>query len=302
MTNCRFLGNWAAREGGAIFGLSSDLTLTRCTFEMNAAYWGGAIHQTAGALTLVDCTFEENAAQEGGAIAFAVEKASMTRCVFKKNWALTLGGALENGGAPLTIEQCTFTGNKAGTGGALYTSRMTVSKTANLTTTLTRCLFAGNYALSTGGAVYCDRVELAILNGTFTGNRAGTAATLGWTDVGASETVYQISLENCIVWDGGQSLAPARAARARRTSTSEVIIAPNVVIRYSDVQGGWVGEGVIDVDPCFAAGGYWVDADQPSAPRDFGLLQRDSGSRGTTTSGPGPDGGTPCAGIGSWMR
>jgi predicted outer membrane repeat protein len=267
LTGCRFLGNWAAREGGAIYGAGSDLALTGCTFAMNAGYWGGAIHQTAGVLTLVDCTFEENAAQEGGAVAFAVERASMTRCVFKKNWAFTLGGALENGGAPLTLDQCTFTGNKAGMGGALYTSRMTASKTAaDLATTLIRCLFAGNYASSTGGAAYCDQVELAILNGTFTGNRAGTAATLAWPDVGASGTVYPISLENCIVWDGGHSIAPARAARARSSSASQITTAPNVVIRYSDVQGGWVGEGVINLDPCFAAGGYWVDVDNPALP------------------------------------
>ena len=100
LKNCRFLGNSAAREGGAICGTGSDLALTGCIFERNAALAGGAIHQTAGTLTLVDCAFEGNAAQEGGAVAFAVERASMIRCVFKDNWAITWGGALENGGAP----------------------------------------------------------------------------------------------------------------------------------------------------------------------------------------------------------
>jgi predicted outer membrane repeat protein len=268
LKSCRFLGNSAAHEGGAIYGASSDLTLTACTFEMNAASAGGAIHHTAGTLTLVDCTFEGNAAQEGGAVAFAVERASMTRCVFKKNWALTMGGALENGGAPLTLDQCTFLGNTAGTGGALYAARLTASKTApGFVTTMTRCIFAGNYASGMGGALYRDQMELTILNCTFTGNRAGASATLAWPDTGASATIYPISLENCIVWDGGQSIAPfVSPSRAPRSGTSHTTTAQNVVVRYSDVQGGWMGEGVINIDPGFAAGGYWVDADNPAAP------------------------------------
>lgn len=267
LTKCRFLGNWAAREGGAIYGTSSNLTLTDCTFELNSGLSGGAIHQTAGVLTLMDCTFEGNAAQEGGAVAFAVEKASMTRCLFKQNWAFTLGGALENGGAPLTLDQCTFTGNRADMGGALYTSRLTASKTAaGLATAITRSIFAGNYASSAGGALYRDQVELTVLNCTSTGNRAGTGATLAWLDTGASATSYPTKLENCIVWDGGQSISSFRSGRGLRGSTSQATTPQNLVIRYSDVQGGWPGEGNIDLDPCFAAHGYWVDSANPAFP------------------------------------
>lgn len=267
LKNCRFLGNSAAREGGAICGMGSDLALTGCTFERNAAYAGGAIHQTAGALTLADCMFEGNAAQEGGAVAFAVERAEMTRCVFKDNWAIAWGGALENGGAPLTLDQCTFTGNMASMGGALYAARWTAAKAApGFVTTMTRCIFAGNYASGVGGALYQAQMELAILHCTFTGNRAGTCATLAWPDAGASAVAYPIVLENCIVWDGGPSIAPYRAVRASRGSTSQGTTAQNVVIRYSDVQGGWAGEGNIHIDPCFAASGYWVDAVDPAVP------------------------------------
>ena len=38
----------------------------------------------------------------------------------------------------------------------------------------------------------------------------------------------------------------------------------NVIIRYSDVQGGWPGDGNIDVDPHFASPGRWVDGDNPA--------------------------------------
>jgi hypothetical protein len=35
-------------------------------------------------------------------------------------------------------------------------------------------------------------------------------------------------------------------------------------VTYGDVQGGYAGEGNIDVDPCFVAPGYWADPNGPS--------------------------------------
>ncbi len=260
LTDCRFLGNSSLAEGGALCAARSDLVLTGCTFEMNAATWGGAIHQTAGTLTLVDCTFEGNAAQKGGAAAFAVEKAAMARCVFQRNWATAWGGAVENGGSPLTLDRCTFTGNASGNGGALYATRLTSPKAApGPGTALTRCLFTGNYAVNMGGALYSDHVELTILNCTFAGNRAGTAGTLGWPDMRGGDAC-RLSLENCIVWDGNGSIRSVYIST--RGGTPEVKNG-EVTIRYSDVQGGWEGEGNIDLDPCFAAFGYWVQTVNP---------------------------------------
>jgi hypothetical protein len=109
-------------------------------------------------------------------------------------------------------------------------------------------------------------VELAVVNGTFTGNRAGSAATLTWVVAGPSATVYPMSLENCIVWDGGQSIAPSFAMTRGRAAASQTTATQSVAIRYSDVQSGWQGEGNIAVEPGFAAMGYWVDVDSPSVP------------------------------------
>ncbi len=261
LTDCRFLGNSSLAEGGALCAARSDLVLTGCTFEMNAATWGGAIHQTAGTLTLADCTFVGNAAQKGGAAAFAVEEASMARCVFQRNWATTWGGAVENGGSPLTLDRCTFTGNASGNGGALYATRLTSPKAApGPGPALTRCLFTGNYAVNMGGALYSDHVELTIFNCTFAGNRARTAGTLGWPDIRAGDTAYRLNLENCIVWDGQGSIRSVSAPVHGGTST---VKKDDAIVRYSDVQGGWEGEGNIDLDPCFAAFGYWVQTVNP---------------------------------------
>lgn len=262
LVDCHFVGNWALTEGGAICCVDSDLTLTGCTFEKNSALEGGAIHQTAGTLTLVECTFEANAAEQGGAAAFAAETASMTRCLFARNWATRSGGALENAGTPLTLDECTFSGNAAAEGGAVYAGRLTSPRVAaGPGTTLTHCLFTGNRAYNRGGALYSDYAEFTILGCTFADNQAGMAATLGWPALGIDHAPYGLSMDNCIVWDGKGSMAPSsRPTRPSPGTPEEEKPEAVVMITYSDVQGGWPGEGNIDADPCFAAPGHWVDA------------------------------------------
>ena len=44
-----------------------------------------------------------------------------------------------------------------------------------------------------------------------------------------------------------------------------------ITINYSDVQGGWTGEGNIDTDPCFVEMGYW-DANNILFDSDYHLL------------------------------
>ena len=263
LSDCCFLGNWAAGEGGAIYSIDSDLILTRCTFETNGAQEGGAIHQTAGTLTLVECIFEANGANSGGAVAFAVEAASMTRCVFRRNWAVLAGGALENGESPLTLDGCVFSGNTAGQGGALYAFRLTASYVAGWSMmTMTHCLFTGNRAEGSGGALNTNQVECTIRGCTFAGNQAHTAGTLGWSTLSTGAAPYQLRLENCIVWDGqGGSIVRSAAVRSRSGTSEER--PPEVLVRYCDVQAGWPGEGNFTADPCFADPGHWVDGANP---------------------------------------
>jgi predicted outer membrane repeat protein len=268
LSDCRFLGNWADREGGAICGLDSDLALTRCAFETNGARAGGAIHQTAGTLTLVECTFEGNVADDGGAVACAVENASITRCIFRSNWAVLYGGAVENAESPLTLDGCVFSGNTAGQGGALYALRLTSPQGVSAgVTTLTRCLLTGNRAIASGGALCSNKVEFTILGCTFADNQAPTVGTLGWFALRPGEALYRLRVENCIVWDGQGSIAPSDAYRPPPAYEEKQ---PDVVVRYSDVQAGWPGEGNIDVDPCFAAPGHWVDNANPKIVVDAG--------------------------------
>jgi hypothetical protein len=61
-------------------------------------------------------------------------------------------------------------------------------------------------------------------------------------------------LVNCILWDGDDQIW--------ENDDSTITIA------YSNVHGGWPGEGNIDVDPCFADPGYWEPNGTPDDPND----------------------------------
>jgi len=93
----------------------------------------------------------------------------------------------------------------------------------------------GAVALSDDGSVKC-------INCTFAGNRDRVASAL---NVFHTTAEYTIEAMNCILWDGGKEIG---------TQDTN-----NVLASYSVIQGGWPGEGNIDVDPCFAEPGYWTD-------------------------------------------
>lgn len=93
--------------------------------------------------------------------------------------------------------------------------------------TLINCLLIENWGHS-GGGMCNDRSQPTLINCTLAGNSAMDVGGVYHSSDGSS------TLKNCIVWGN--------------TSPQ---IAGNAIVSYSDVQGGWEGEGNIDVDPLF---------------------------------------------------
>jgi len=265
LSDCRFIDNWAVSLGGAICSVNSDLLLTACTFRQNAGRQGGAVYHQQGMLTLTDCGFEGNMAlEQAGAVNLTQQSAvSMTGCTFRKNWTPHLGGAIVNEGVPLLLERCTFGGNRALLGGAIHTHGPYPlnSNPQAAGTVMIHCIFTGNQASDTGGALWGYRAGLTMSGCTFTDNWARTAATLGRSVGQTQETILRVAMENCLVWDGDNSMLVSRSSAKPATPSPEAGV--DIVIRYSDVQGGWPGEGNIDADPRFASLGSWVDASNP---------------------------------------
>ena len=266
LTDCRFVDNVAMDGGGAIYVRQSHLAATNCVFERNAATFGGGIAQDWGSLDLVGCRFEGNLAAEGGAF-WVVDSHSVavTDCEFVTNRAVDRGGAIYKVtghtvlDSSVTFDGCTFTGNAATHGGALYATahlRREVFSIAN-------GLFTGNRAHESGGAIYGDYLPFTAVNCTFAGNQAARGAGIDWRyDLWMSGDPTAVVISNCILWDGPESVI--REFEGAKDQTFDA--ADAIAITYSDVQGGWPGEGNIDADPLFATPGWWADPTDLSTP------------------------------------
>ena len=257
LTNSTFNGNSASVRGGGLSNWEdNNLTLTNCRFIINTVTgWGGGIANDSSNVTLVNCVFSGNKAHDlsipgtsdmtpghGGGMSTGGNP-TLINCTFLENWA-SQGGGISNGGDPILIG-CTFSGNLAQNGGGMsnYGSGPELS--------IANCTFSGNSAELGGGIFYSFNARMKMSNCTFADNLAPDGTAIAGEPTEPSLLGY-IELTNCILWDGDNAIFDPRPD----SSTT--------VITYSDVQGGWPGEGNINADPCFADPGYWADADDPN--------------------------------------
>jgi len=137
-------------------------------------------------------------------------------------------------GRPRLIN-CAFVGNHGGHGGGAITGG---------DPTLVNCLLIGNSALRGGGI---DGGTPTVTNCTFSRNSAQIGGAMNFES--GSESLL---LTNSVLWgDTPQEISIGDAS---------------ATVTYSDIQGGWAGEGNIDADPLFVdpdSGDYRL---QPCSP------------------------------------
>ena len=124
-----------------------------------------------------------------------------------------------------SLVNVTITGNSANTnGGGIYCYDSNPS--------LVNVTITGNSVSNKGGGIYCYDSNPSLVNVTITGNSAWHGGGIYCNDNSNP------SLVNCILWND---------------LPNEVIGSPE--ISYSDIQGGWTGEGNIDENPLFVGAG-----------------------------------------------
>ncbi len=175
--------------------LAPNIKLTECEFKRCKAECGG------GAIaTVSDGNYECNV--------------EISSCVFNKNSALENDAGYSDGGAiyasagNFTIKGCTFNGNSADNGGAIY---------ANYKTEINNCKFEYNEARRNGGAIY-TLSEISV-----TGDSIGSA-----------------TIENCTAGNNGGAIAGKG-----RLTTKNVYIADNSAALNG---GGVYFEGTYEFD------------------------------------------------------
>jgi hypothetical protein len=100
--------------------------------------------------------------------------------------------------------------------------------------TIANCIFIRNMAFL-GGGMYNNNSTPTLTNCTCTGNMAA------WDGGGMYNYSSTPTVTNCIFW--GNNHGQIRGS--------------GVNVTYSNIQGGWPGEGNIGTDPCFVDPGYW---------------------------------------------
>ncbi|MCX5636079.1 MAG: right-handed parallel beta-helix repeat-containing protein, partial [Planctomycetota bacterium] len=276
LTNCQFQNNYGSSRGGGVDNsLNSSPILRNCSFSRNSTsqnyvgtQHGGGMYNR-GNPTLIDCTFSNNSTSSSGGGMFNSEGSSsmLDNCEFSGNSASFSGGGMYNSSESATrLSNCKFRRNTAGgAGGGLlnrYNSKLALANctfTSNAAgsqgggmaagnSTLVNCIFAGNSA-TRGGGIYDSNSTLT--NCTFTKNLAKEMGGGLWFFRSYNPPA---TLANCILWGN---------------TPGEVYVQyGSPVITYSDVQGGWSGEGNTDKDPCFADPGYWDPNGTPADAND----------------------------------
>ena len=264
---CTFTENTATGWGGGVFVGDTDTNpmIQHCLFQNNSsAIQGGAVLISfAGGGTFSDCRFSGNQAPLGGAV-YAQNLSSpvnFVRCDFTTNTATWNGGAIRLQASQFGIEclDCHFlqnaTGNTGGGGGTVDLDGVGGS-------TFRNCVFAGNSTRVGGGIHAISATDVTVYGCVITGNTA--------QDLGGGIELCQVTgaIGNCTIarnvmsHGGGGINHNCNSAVAvnncilygnRYSGGASNQIAGNTapVVSYSDVQGGYSGQGNIDADPRF---------------------------------------------------
>ena len=226
-------GSWAD-ETAVLDGFT--ITAGNANMPTGADKRGGGMYNQDGSPIVTNCTFNGNSANAGGGMRNNNSSPRVANCTFRGNSANNKGGGIHNYGSHPNITNCTFSENSAENGGGLRNG-------INSSPAVTNCTFSKNSA-EYGGGMYNNRSSSpTVTNCTFSSNLASRGGAI-YNESGSLNVI------NCILWG----------------DTPEEIYGSTLVITYSDVQGGWPGEGNIDADPLFvdaANADYHLQAGSP---------------------------------------
>jgi len=160
VANCTFADNSSEYSGGGIFDLGGTLIVTNSIFTQNSGYYGGGgICDENCTLTVNGSTFVQNFADQGsggGIYNGTATIATVTNCTFTDNYASGNGGGVYNY-SPLTVVNCTISGNTSQYGGGIYNGA---------TLTINNTIVAGNTGEDIYGPVQATSNNNLIGNGT----------------------------------------------------------------------------------------------------------------------------------------
>ena len=255
---------WPDNTGGGIYLSNAAPTLTNVTFSDNTAtYYGGGIYiDYNSSATLTNVTFSANTATEGGGM-FNYGNATLTNVTFSENTAMNYGGGMYNGGSA-TLTDITFHTNTARDGGGIYNDYYRSATLTNVTfsantaslygggmytydssATLTDVTFAANAAES-GGGMYNSGDNATLINVTFSENTAEQGGGM-YIVYNSSVTLINVTMVNNLAISGSGIFSVDSNVTLTNAilwgNSPDQIVGEAYVVTYSDIQGGYPGEG-----------------------------------------------------------
>ncbi|MHC4374508.1 MAG: right-handed parallel beta-helix repeat-containing protein, partial [Planctomycetota bacterium] len=233
--------NGLAPSGGGMVNSGSSPTVTRCTFSGNTATisgpgateGGGGMYNGGSNPIVSHCTFSGNTGP-GAGMFNSESNPTVTYCTFNDN----KGRAMENWFSSPIVTHCIFSknmpeysgpfGDVGGGGMNNYQSDPKIS----------HCIFSGNVAAGdvgmSNGMSSPEVSHCVFIGNRATGNRGPTG--------GMFSFMGSPKVTNSIFWDNTDS--------DNQYEISSYMTNPTV--EYCNVQGGYEGDGNIDLDPLFA--------------------------------------------------
>lgn len=252
INNCTISGNDGASKGGGIYASQTiPLGISNCLITNNHAKDSGAgVYGNNGTVIMSNCEITQNSDStmggtemrmgEGGGIALenCDEGTIIETCMIRENNVEHSGGGIYlTGSMPIRVADCKIVNNWASS--SMNTCRGGGVFCDGGTAMMYNCVIADNMVSDYGGALdlgYGSSVELT--NCTLSENFADTGAAIATT----SASDYLL-VTNSIIWNGTSGIHQA--------ADSEI------VINYSDVEGGWSGTGTSNIyaNPLFVQQG-----------------------------------------------
>jgi len=218
---------------------SSSPAVLNCTFASNSATFGGGMFNDGSSPAVASCTFAGNSALFAGGMYNSDSSPVLTDCTFMGNSADYRAGGMYNSDSSPVLTNCTFTGNSAADSAGAMANMLSSAPI------LENCTFSGNSADVGGAMIIWSSASPTLTNCTFTGNSATSGG--GMLNFGSP------AITNSILWgDSPDEIANGSGGEP--------------VVTYSDILGGYDGDGNIDADPLFvdpASGDYHLGPSSP---------------------------------------
>ena len=287
LVGCKFLNNYALNGfGGGMCNINGTLSLVDCTFVGNIGGVGGGVYnqpEYSSAHEVRSCLFQNNHAVNenyghGGGFNHSRGFLEISNCDFVTNSATGGGGGLsEYASNGLRIHNCSFRDNVAQGGGGLDTGGIGGC-------TIISSTFNGNHSTMHGGAIQSASPSLYIINTRLTNNVSdlmGGAVLMLYADqqpamfvncmidnnmtsegatVSVHGTIATKFVNTSIINNNGPGLY-LEGWEGHQVDVHNSIIWGNTPIsisvmgdvavdaRFSNIEGGWEGEGNMNTDP-----------------------------------------------------